>query len=145
MMTRKHNVEDIRKILEEMDNKGLSYFSKLPIKISKRMTRSLGSAVSKVQWDIRTREIVKVTPLEFKFSQYLLDAQLTDQQFKDIIVHEWTHLYANNKYQDDCGHDFRYKAECKKLGYDYVGGMYCSKEIGRAFTSAIRNAKMQVK
>lgn len=141
--TKKHTVGDVKKILREMDKKMGTDFAKLEVKVSKRMTRALGSAVCGVKYDRFTNKITKITPLQFKFSYFFLNAMLTDDQFRQIVVHEWTHLYANNLHQDNVGHDSRYKKACKDIGYKEISGMYCDREIGWAFRKAISNYKLK--
>ncbi len=132
---RKHTVNDVKRILEEMDRIANTNYSRLPIKTSARMTRALGGAVCKISE--RGFE-TKVKGLEFKFSKFFLDANLTDKDFEDIVVHEWMHIYVNELHQDDCNHDKRFKDACRKFGYANMGGYTCSKEISVAFTDAIK-------
>ena len=136
---RKHTVEDVRKVLKELDKKANTNYASLPIHVSKRMTRALGGAVCQIT---RYRMGQKVEALEFKFSQFFLDAYLSESDFESIIAHEFLHLYTNVKYQENCNHDKRYKTECTKLGYGHMGGYTCSQEVGTAFVKAINTYRM---
>ena len=140
MKAKKHTVNDVKRILKEMDKIANTNYSALPIKTSARMTRMLGGAVCQI-----TRRGIKTTvrALEFKFSRFFLDAYLTDKDFKDIVVHEWMHWYVNELHQENCNHDKRYKAECTKLGYGHTGGYTCSREVGIAFSEAINTYKIK--
>ena len=138
---RKHTVEDVKKILKDMDKKTGKSYANLPIHVSKRMTRALGGAVCQITINRITKK-QKVEALEFKFSQFFLDAYLTEKDFQDIVRHEFLHLYTNVKYQENCNHDKRYKAECTKLGYGHMGGYTCSREVGMAFVEAINTYKI---
>ena len=136
---RKHTVEDVRKILKSMDKKTGKSYANLPIKVSARMTRALGGAVCQIT---RYRMKQKVEALEFKFSRFFLDAYLSDQDFSDIVLHEYSHLYANELHQENVNHDKRYKAVCKQLGIEHMGGYTCSQEVGTAFVKAINTYRM---
>ena len=136
---KKHTVNDVRRILEEMDKIANTNYSALPIKTSASMTKALGKAFFRIsRCDMRT----SVRAVEFKFSRFFLDAYLTDKDFKDIVVHEWMHLYVNELHQENCNHDERFKDACKKFGYAKMGGYSCSKEVGMAFVEAINTYKI---
>ena len=136
---KKHTVNDVKRILKEMDKIANTNYSTLPIKTSARMTRALGGAVCQI-----TRRGIKTTvrALEFKFSRFFLYAYLSESDFESIIAHEFLHLYTNVKYQENCNHDKRYKAECTKLGYGHMGGYTCSQQVGMAFVEAINTYKI---
>lgn len=137
---RKHTVDDVKRVLKEMDKIAYTNYSTLPIKTSARMTRALGGAIFRI-----SRRGIKttVTALEFKFSRFFLDAYLTDKDFKDVVVHEWMHLYVNELHQENCHHDKRFKDACKKFGYANMGGYTCSEEVGEAFAEAIDTYKIK--
>ena len=137
---RKHTVEDVRKVLKELDKKANTNYASLPIKVSARMTRALGGAVCRIT---RYRMKQKVEALEFKFSRFFLDAYLSESDFESIIAHEFLHLYTNVKYQENCNHDKRFKDACKKFGYANMGGYSCSREVGMAFVEAIDTYKIK--
>ena len=137
---RKHTVEDVKKILKSMDKKTGKSYANLPIRVSSRMTRALGGAVCRIT---RYRMKQKVEAIEFKFSRFFLDAYLTDQDFSDIVLHEYSHLYANELHQENVNHDKRYKAVCKQLGIEHMGGYTCSLQVGMAFTEAINTYKIK--
>ena len=136
---KKHTVNDVKRVLKEMDKIANTNYSILPIKTSARMTRALGGAIFRI-----SRRGIKTTvrALEFKFSRFFLDAYLTDKDFKDIVVHEWMHLYVNELHQENCNHDKRFKDACKKFGYANMGGYTCNKEVSRAFVDAINTYKI---
>ena len=138
---RKHTVEDVRKVLKELDKKANTNYASLPIKVSARMIRALGGAVCQITTNRITKK-QKVEALEFKFSRFFLDAYLSDSEFESIVAHEFLHLYTNVKHQENCNHDKRYKAECTKLGYGHMGGYTCSNEVGMAFVEAINTYKI---
>ena len=140
MKTKKHTVNDVKRILEEMDKKANTNYSALPIKTSARMTRALGGASCRIS---RHGFETKVKGLEFKFSKFFLDANLTDKDFKDIVVHEWMHIYVNELHQDNCNHDKRFKDACRKFGYANMEGCTCSEEVCAAFIDAIYAYKIK--
>ena len=138
---RKHTVEDVKKILKSMDKKTGKNYASLPIRVSKKMTRALGGAVCQITINRITMK-QKVEALEFKFSRFFLDAYLSDQDFSDIVLHEYSHLYANELHQENVNHDKRYKAVCRQLGIEHMGGYTCSQQVGMAFTEAINTYKI---
>ena len=85
----------------------------------------------------------QIEALEFRFSQFFLDDYLTEQDFQDIVRHEYSHLYANELHQENVNHDKRYKAVCKQLGIEHMGGYTCSREVGMAFSEAIHTYKIK--
>lgn len=137
---RKHTVEDVKKVLKELDKKANTNYASLPIHVSKRMTRTLGGAIFRI-----SRRGIKttVTALEFKFSRFFLDAYLSESEFESIVAHEFLHLYVNELHQENCNHDKRFKDACKKFGYANMGGYTCSKEVSRAFIDAIHTYKIE--
>lgn len=137
---REHTIEDIKRIIRGIDKKTGKNYAKLPVKISKRMTCSLASAETCMSR--RNGEIIKVEPDSFKFSYFFLKANLTDKDFSDIVIHEYSHLYTNEKYADFCNHDYRYKNTCKELGIPHMGGYRCTKEVGEEFEETIRLYKL---
>ena len=138
---RKHTVEDVKKVLKELDKKANTNYANLPIRVSKKMTKALGGAVCEITINRITKK-QKVEALEFKFSRFFLDAYLSESEFESIVAHEFLHLYTNVKYQENCNHDKRYKTECTKLGYGHMGGYTCSDEVGMAFVEAINTYKI---
>ena len=96
---RTHTMEDVKKIMRDLDKKTGKNYAKLPMKTNKRMTRALASSITCILR--RNGEIVKVEADSFKFSYFFLNAMLTDKDFSDVVIHEYSHLYTNEKYTDN--------------------------------------------
>ena len=141
-LKRTHTIEDVKRIIENMDKKTGKSYAKLPMKSNKRMTRALAQSI--VCISRRNGKIVKVEADSFKFSYFFLNAMLTDKDFSDIVIHEYSHLYTNEKYIDNCHHDYRYKNTCKELGIPHMGGYRCNDEVGEEFEKAICLYKLGV-
>lgn len=137
---REHTMEDIKRIISDMDKKTGKCYAKLPIRIDKRMTKTLGSAFTGVL--AHNGKVVEVKADSFAFSYFFLKANLTDKDFSDIVIHEYSHLYTNEKYADFCNHDYRYKNTCKELGVPHMGGYCCNKEVGEEFEETIHLYKL---
>ena len=141
-LKRTHTIEDAKKIIRELDKKTGKNYAKLPMKTDKRMTRALASTCFGV---LRCNgKVVEIEPDSFSFSYFFLNATLTDKDFSDVVIHEYSHLYANEKYTDNCHHDKRYKDTCKELGIPNMGGCYCEDEIGDEIDEAIRLYKLGI-
>ena len=134
-LKRTHTIEDAKKIIENMDKKTGKSYAKLPMKSNKKMTRALASSCFCISR--RNDKIVKVEADSFRFSYFFLNAMLTDKDFSDIVIHEYSHLYTNEKYIDNCNHDYRYKNTCKELGIPHMGGYRCNDEVADEFEKAI--------
>lgn len=100
------NEQDIIKICKEICAK-VGYDFTIPVKINKRLTRTLG----RVTW-IKTNGIVKSTLMEFSY-QFLLTA--TFDSIKDVITHECAHYLVNEETHENHGHDATFKAMCARL------------------------------
>lgn len=137
---RMHTIEDVKRIIRDMDERTGKNYIELPMRVDKGMTSTLGSAFTGVSK--RNGEIVAVKADSFAFSYFLLKAKLTDKDFSDVIIHEYSHLYTNEKYKDHCHHDYRYKNTCKELGIPHMSEYRCSIEIGREFDKAIHLYKL---
>ena len=135
MTTKTHTMEDVKKIISKLDKEYNNDFSSLPIKVSKRMTSTIGYASMKAK--SKNHKVVEITPIGFTFSYYFLNSLLTKEQFEDIVIHEYLHLHANKKYNDNCNHDYRYKAECERIGKGYISKTTCDTETTMAFEDAI--------
>lgn len=139
---REHTIEDIKRIIKNIDERTGKNYAKLPMRIDKRMTSSLGGARTGISRC--NGEVVGIKADSFVFSYFLLSAKLTDKDFTDIIMHEYSHLYTNEKYQDLCGHDYRYKYTCEEFGISHMSGDTCNTEIGHEFDEAIRLYKLGI-
>lgn len=132
---RAHTLEEVKNVIRKLDKVTGKKYSRLPMLVDKRMTRSLAYAVT--QFGIKNGEIVRVKAVSFKFSYHFLNADLTDEQFEGTILHEYLHQYTNESYLDNCQHDYRFKRTCREFGYPELGSAVCDREIGRAFDFAI--------
>ena len=143
MKTKTHTLEDIKKIISKLDKEYGNDFSNLPIRVNKRMTSTIAYASIRVK--SKNHKVIEIIPINFTFSYHFLNAFLTKEQFEDIVIHEYLHLHTNKKYNDDCNHDYRYKAECKRIGKEYLSKTTCDMEVTTAFIDAIeryRNNKI---
>lgn len=100
------NEKEITKMCEEICA-GVGYDFTIPVKINKRLTRTLG----RVSW-IRTNGKVRSTLMEFSY-QFLLTATLDSIQ--DVIAHECAHYLVTEKTHERHGHDAVFKAMCARI------------------------------
>ena len=66
---KQHTLEDVKKIIEELDKKTNMQFSKIEIKVSKRMTSTIAYASMRMFKENGTVE--KIKPINFTFSYYI--------------------------------------------------------------------------
>ncbi len=108
-MGKKWSLDDVKKVLGEAGEvMGLST-NDIPVQVSSRMERTMGSFL------FRERNGV-ITAHEFRFSAVLLSGRFDDQVVKDVILHEYAHYYANVKSQKNHNHDDFFKSICLELG-----------------------------
>ena len=132
---RAHTLEEVKNVIRKLDKVTGKKYSRLPMLVDKRMTRSLAYAVTR--FDSKNGKILIAKAVSFKFSYHFLNADLTDEQFEGTILHEYLHLYTNELYLDNCQHDYRFKRTCREFGHPELGSAVCDREIGRAFDFAI--------
>lgn len=85
----------------------------IPIRISKKMTRGLG--LFKFSKKLIDNKIV-FTPVEFVFSDRLLNGICKEDTVRNIIGHEFAHFYCTIIDQQNNGHNDRFKRVCSNLG-----------------------------
>ena len=131
---RAHTLEEVKNVIRKLDKVTGKKYSRLPMLVDKRMTKCLAYALT--EFGSKNGKILRVKAVSFKFSYHFLNADLTDEQFESIILHEYLHQYTNELYLDDCKHDYRFKRTCREFGHPELGYAVCDREIGRAFDFA---------
>lgn len=66
-----------------------------------------------------SREFGRVVGKQLKLSKPMLAALKPEHQeseILDVILHEIAHILANERYQDFCKHDYRWRHMAKKIG-----------------------------
>jgi len=101
------NEKDITKICEDICEK-VGYTFNIPVKINKRLTRTLG----RVKW-IKSRGVVN--PYLMEISYQLLSTS-TQESIMDVILHECAHYLVIVETHEPHGHDFYFKEMCKRIG-----------------------------
>ena len=137
---KQHTLEDVKKIIKELDKKTNMQFSKIEIKVSKRMTSTIAYASMHIS---RKKGVIeKIEPVNFTFSYYILQAMLTKEQFEAIVIHEYAHLLTNIKNKKDCCHNKLFVDECLSLGLKETQATpYCEIETYFAFSDSIKKYK----
>jgi predicted SprT family Zn-dependent metalloprotease len=110
--------EDIRlELLKFCKIANLNYknwdIDNIPIRISKKMTRSLG--IFKFSRKLINNKVI-FTPVEFVFSDRLLNGTCKEDTVRNIIGHEFAHFYCTIVDQQNNGHNHRFKMVCVNLG-----------------------------
>ena len=137
---KQHTLEDVKKIIEELDKKTNMQFSKIEIKVSKRMTSTI--AYASMRMFKENGAVEKIKPINFTFSYYILQAMLTKEQFEAIVIHEYAHLLTNIKNKKDCCHNELFVDECLSLGLKKNQATpYCEIETYLAFNDSIKKYK----
>lgn len=108
-MGKSWTVEEIRKEMKKMDKILGKKGSELPIKINKRMTRSLGMYKFKI-------EDKKIIPICFEFAPKTVSGEFDEKTVGGIIRHEYAHYAANDIHKEACRHDRRFKSICELIG-----------------------------
>jgi predicted SprT family Zn-dependent metalloprotease len=56
-----------------------------------------------------------IKPYCLEFGKVILSVEKY-KTFEQTVLHEIAHAIANKKYNDDCGHDSRFKEVCEEIG-----------------------------
>ena len=132
-------VESSKSYIDEL-NKKTNYKIKenIEVKISKRLTKTL--AYCKMNYN----KMNILVPNKLVFSYYILNGYMPSSKVKDIIAHEFCHLYTdyNKKYTD--GHGENFIKNCKKLNCN--SNKYCDEICEKYFNkSLLKNGKIKKK
>ena len=112
---RTHTIEEIKEIFRILDDRTGENFSNIDIKIDGRLKNTLGSCIQTLSLTEDGR-ILKVEGKKFRFSRLFLETPITQETFVSIIIHEYTHLYTNRQYLENCEHNEKFVDNCLKLG-----------------------------
>lgn len=116
----KWSIEDVKKIVERVEDMTgekldleLNYNPRLKTTlawcknyINYQSVRQNGKIVKKINW---------IKPFCLEFGKVILNVEKYET-FEQTVLHEIAHALANKKYNDDCGHDYRFKEMCEKIG-----------------------------
>ena len=111
------NEKDLTKMCEEICNR-VGYEFTIPVKINKRLTRTLG----RVSW-IKNNGIVKSTLMEISYQ--LLNTATLDS-ITAVVEHECAHYLVTMETHENHGHDKVFKAMCARIGCTNDGTCYHS-------------------
>lgn len=108
-MGREFTIKDIRQLLDEAGQKMGLACDQVPVEISRRMVRTYGLFIFR-----RGRQALE--PVAFRFAARLLDGDFAEDIFRQVVLHEYAHFYANTKDNKNHGHDRVFKETCRRLG-----------------------------
>ena len=108
-MNKVWSVEDVRKLLHETGEKAGFPCTDVPVEISKRMEKTMGSFLFKSKDG-------KIIPHAFRFSHVLLSGYYDETVVRNVIIHEYAHYYVNVKDNRNHMHDDYFKKTCESLG-----------------------------
>ena len=103
------NLSDVEGVLAETGDKAGLATKGIPVSISDRMEKTMGSFVFK-------EKDGKIKAHEFKFSARLLSGEFDEEIVKNVIIHEYAHFYANVTIGKNNGHNAVFKNVCRSLG-----------------------------
>ena len=105
------SIQEIEEYMRELANDiGLVYDT--PIKINRRLTRTLGRVISEpAMFD-------SYKPLVVEFSKQFLETS-TDESVRQTVMHEFAHWAVLVETGQPHGHDAEFKAMCRKIGCDF--------------------------
>lgn len=103
------NVEEVRKLLAETGEKMGFDCAHVPVEVSSRMEKTMGSFL------FREKEGI-ITAHAFRFAQVLLSGYYHESVVRNVILHEYAHFYANVKDNRNHKHDAYFKKVCEELG-----------------------------
>jgi predicted SprT family Zn-dependent metalloprotease len=113
-MNKVWSLEDVRKVLIEAGRKTGFQCEDVPVVISTRMEKTMGSFYFKMRGET-------MEPHSFRFSSKLLDGTYEREVVTQVILHEYAHYYVNMRDQKNHNHDEVFKEACRDLGIsDYT-------------------------
>ena len=107
--------KDLTEMCKEICAK-VNYDFTIPVKINKRLTRTLG----RVSW-IRTNDYVRNTLMEIS---YQLLTTATEESIWAVVAHECAHYLVIEETHENHGHDAVFKAMCARIGCTNDGTIY---------------------
>lgn len=116
MMLHMLNEQDITKICKEICEKA-GYNFTIPVKINKRLTRTLGRVTYFKRFDGYT------TSSLMEFSYQLLTTA-TEESIREVIAHECAHYLVIEETHENHGHDAIFKAMCARINCTNDGTCY---------------------
>ena len=130
----KWDLEDVKNIISNVEKITGEDLSHLEINYNPRLKTTLawcknyinyqsvrqnGKTVKKINW---------IKPYCLEFGTVILNVKKYET-FEQTVLHEIAHALANKKYNDDCGHDYRFKEMCEKIGCYESGAKTDEKDI----------------
>ena len=119
------NVQDVRNILNELDEMSQMSTKDMTIEV-KNTTKTLASCVHRVYRDC-CGNVVKRQCVRFEVSKLVLNCNY--DTLREVIKHEYAHFMSIQVYQDNCGHDSRFKEMCRKIGATFNEVSVSTKDI----------------
>lgn len=130
MKKMKWTVQDIRKILDEVDEKYGTNMKNIPIEINPRLRRAIGRYVCYSQ----SRK-----PVKFDFSVELMNVA-DFRAVRDVVLHEVGHYIVNTHRKSKIGHTAEFRQVVKDLGsnnYNATCSSFVSEQLRAAHNSII--------
>lgn len=108
-MNKVWTLEDVRKLLKDTGERAGFTCDGVPVEISTRMEKTMGSFLFK---EVNGR----ITPHAFRFASVLLSGFYPETVVRNVIIHEYAHYYANVRDNRNHMHDGYFKEVCESLG-----------------------------
>lgn len=111
----KWSLEDVKAIVNEVAKMDESYafVGKMEIAYNGRLSTTLARCLTEITR--RGGKVVNARPFKLEFGKTILNVE-TKEALRQTVLHEVAHAIANYEYQENCGHDSRFKDVCKKIG-----------------------------
>ena len=122
----KWNMKDVQVIVKDVENATGESLG-LEVKVNGRLKRALARCLTRV---VNGKHI----PTKLEFGKTILEVE-DYEIFRQIVLHELGHAIANKRFQDNCGHDRRFKEVCREIGCTNTG-THCSSEYALALQIA---------
>ena len=108
-------IQDVRNILNDLDKISGMSSKDMTIEV-KNTTKVLASCVHRVYRDCYGN-VVKRQCVRFEVSKLILNCNY--DTLKEVLKHEYAHFMSIQVYQDNCGHDSRFKEMCRRIGANF--------------------------
>ena len=108
-MNKVWTVEDIRQEIIKLGEMVNFDTSEIKVEVNNRLKTTFGRA-----WTPKENGFIKGTKIEI--AGFHIDGHYKYEDVYDTIVHEFCHIYTDVMEQERCGHNEKWKANCRMFG-----------------------------
>ena len=133
----KWSLDDVKAIVNRVSelDENYAFVGKMEIAYNGRLSRTLARCLTEITR--RGGKVVEARPFKLEFGKTILNVE-SKEALEQTVLHEVAHAIANYEHQEKCGHDWRFKEVCKKIG------CYDDGTTAKTYSEEIKKASMDV-